>query len=173
MLAIPSHRHFKVVQLVAIDEPTERFYDLANTLVQAIAQLDEHDWRRQELLRVLDHAMQQIAFVQHPSEQFYALVAGNETSLRAQVERMQADPYVPNVVGVEHSHIDLAWFQFYRITLNEHGQLLSIWDKRHKREALAAGQAGNVFEVFQDKPMVFDARDIDIYYHEKRTCSPT
>jgi alpha-mannosidase len=64
-------------------------------------------------------------------------------------------------------HPDQLENRFYHIALNEHGQLASIWDKRHGREALAPDQAGNVFQMFQDKPMAFDAWDIDIYYNDK------
>ncbi len=55
----------------------------------------------------------------------------------------------------------------YRIALNSQGQIVSLLDKRHGREVLAPGARGNVFQAFQDKPMAFDAWDIDIYYQEK------
>lgn len=55
--------------------------------------------------------------------------------------------------------------QFYQITWNELGQLTSIFDKQNKREVLKG--KGNVFQLFEDKPMDFDAWDIDIFYQEK------
>jgi len=57
--------------------------------------------------------------------------------------------------------------RYYRLSLNDKGQLTSIWDKRCQREVLEAGKAGNVFQAFEDKPMNFDAWDIDIYYLRK------
>lgn len=56
---------------------------------------------------------------------------------------------------------------FYQIRLNEKGQITSIFDKRIEREVLAQGARGNVFQTFEDKPMNFDAWDIDLYYQEK------
>jgi alpha-mannosidase len=56
---------------------------------------------------------------------------------------------------------------FFRLTLNERGQLTSIHDKRHGREVLAPGARGNVLQAFEDKPLQFDAWDIDLYYQEK------
>lgn len=56
---------------------------------------------------------------------------------------------------------------YYRIILNEIGQIESIWDKQNQREVLAHGSRGNVFQVFEDRPMNFDAWDIDIYYQDK------
>ncbi|MBC1604213.1 alpha-mannosidase [Paenilisteria rocourtiae] len=55
----------------------------------------------------------------------------------------------------------------YRVTWNEAGQFTQIFDKRHAREVLAKNEAGNVLQVFEDKPLNFDAWDIDIYYQEK------
>ena len=57
--------------------------------------------------------------------------------------------------------------RFYRIELNDKGQITSIWDKENEREVLAEGKTGNVLQAFEDKPMNFDAWDVDIYYQEK------
>ena len=57
--------------------------------------------------------------------------------------------------------------RFYRLQLNHAGQITSIWDKQNSREVLAPGSRGNVFQAFEDKPLAFDAWDIDIYYQEK------
>ncbi|WP_194287349.1 alpha-mannosidase [Gracilibacillus oryzae] len=56
---------------------------------------------------------------------------------------------------------------FYQIEWNEHGQLTRIWDKRANREVLEQGQLGNDLQIFEDKPLMFDAWDIDIFYQEK------
>jgi alpha-mannosidase len=55
----------------------------------------------------------------------------------------------------------------YEIQWNEEGQLVSIYDRKTNREVLTKSQNGNVFQVFEDKPMRFDAWDIDLYYQEK------
>lgn len=56
---------------------------------------------------------------------------------------------------------------YYRITWNESGQLESIFDKEAHREVLAVGERGNVFQLFEDKPLNFENWDIDIFYQEK------
>ena len=55
--------------------------------------------------------------------------------------------------------------RFFSIKLDENGIITSIWDKSAHREVLAG--RGNVLQAFEDKPMNFDAWDIDIYYTEK------
>ncbi len=56
---------------------------------------------------------------------------------------------------------------YYRIELNPQGQIQRLFDKRIARKVLAPNARGNVFQTFEDKPMDFDAWDIDIYYQEK------
>lgn len=54
---------------------------------------------------------------------------------------------------------------FYVICWNDQGHLVSIFDKENQREVLQG--TGNVFQVFEDKPMQYDAWDLDIFYQEK------
>ena len=57
---------------------------------------------------------------------------------------------------------------FYVAVFNEAGQFTRLFDKTYGREVLAAGERGNVLEVFEDKPNACDAWDIDIFYQQKR-----
>ena len=45
--------------------------------------------------------------------------------------------------------------------------MTSIFDKENDREILKAGELGNHLVVYEDRPMKYDAWDIDIYYQEK------
>ncbi|MDY2626878.1 MAG: glycoside hydrolase family 38 C-terminal domain-containing protein [Lachnospiraceae bacterium] len=56
---------------------------------------------------------------------------------------------------------------FYHMTLNEAGQISRLYDKTFDREVLAYGACGNVLQMFEDKPIDYDAWDIDIFYQEK------
>ncbi len=53
-----------------------------------------------------------------------------------------------------------------RATFNERGQLVSLLDKPHGRESLIEGQAGNVFQLFEDTPGKYDAWDIVETYQD-------
>lgn len=57
--------------------------------------------------------------------------------------------------------------KYYIIKLNDKGQISSIYDKESKRDVLPKGTNANVLQTFEDRPMNFDAWDIDIYYREK------
>ena len=70
----------------------------------------------------------------------------------------------PSSIIVQH---DLMENDDYRITLNEVGQMTSLWDKRASRDVLAPGARGNVLQAFEDKPMKFDAWDLELFYQDK------
>ena len=55
--------------------------------------------------------------------------------------------------------------KYYKILLDDSGTITSIVDKFAGREVLAG--RGNVLQAFEDKPMSFDAWDIDIFFTEK------
>lgn len=56
---------------------------------------------------------------------------------------------------------------YWHIELDEHGRLTRIHDKSEDRDVLPTGEIGNRLVVFEDKPLDFDAWDIDAYYHVK------
>ncbi len=61
--------------------------------------------------------------------------------------------------------------QFFRLTLDNNREIKSLYDKRHGREVLDPDSycRGNALLTFEDKPMNFDAWDIDIFYADKMT----
>lgn len=57
---------------------------------------------------------------------------------------------------------------FYLIRWADDGRIERIYDRLEDREVLAEGQYGNVLEIYEDKPLNFDAWDIDLFYMEKQ-----
>lgn len=57
--------------------------------------------------------------------------------------------------------------KYFDITLDEKGNISSIYDKESSREVLKKGERANVLQAFEDKPHNYDAWDINIYYQEK------
>ena len=56
---------------------------------------------------------------------------------------------------------------FYSVEINDRGQMKTLYDKENQRNVLAPGERGNVLQMFEDKPLDYEAWDIDIYYQEK------
>ena len=56
---------------------------------------------------------------------------------------------------------------YYKLVLNKDGQIAELYDKEYDCHVLAEGERGNVLQLFEDKPLNFDAWDIDMYYYQK------
>ncbi|WP_105617838.1 alpha-mannosidase [Vallitalea okinawensis] len=57
--------------------------------------------------------------------------------------------------------------KFFDIQLDENANITSLYDKRVQRQVLKEGYRANVIQAFEDKPIHYDAWDINIYYQEK------
>ncbi len=55
---------------------------------------------------------------------------------------------------------------FYLLEWNRRGELSRIFDRRANRELLKEGQSGNHLVVYEDRPLEFDAWNIDASYRE-------
>lgn len=56
---------------------------------------------------------------------------------------------------------------YYHMILNAAGQIEKLYDKENDCAVLASDARGNVLQIFEDKPMNFDAWDIDMFYYQK------
>jgi alpha-mannosidase len=54
-----------------------------------------------------------------------------------------------------------------RVELNADGDITRIYDKVNGREVLPAGAIANQFQAFEDRPLNWDAWDVDIYLSDK------
>ncbi len=56
---------------------------------------------------------------------------------------------------------------FWRIELTDSGRIHQIWDMVRQRPVLPPGRVANRLVVFEDKPLTYDAWDIDAFYQAK------
>jgi alpha-mannosidase len=61
---------------------------------------------------------------------------------------------------------------FWVLELDEEGRIAHLYDRRRDREVVPPGARANEWQVFEDRPMHFDAWDIDAYYEEHRLPGP-
>ena len=52
-----------------------------------------------------------------------------------------------------------------RYEFDENGRLVRAWDKEAQREVI--GETGNVLSLYEDRPVEFDAWDIDLFYENQ------
>ncbi|MCB1692648.1 MAG: alpha-mannosidase [Pseudomonadales bacterium] len=62
--------------------------------------------------------------------------------------------------------------QLIRIDFAASGEIRRIYDKEMRREILASGTRGNVFKLYEDQPLAYEAWDIDAFYLEKAPTHP-
>ncbi len=54
-----------------------------------------------------------------------------------------------------------------RVEIGDHGMVARLYDKRAEREVLKPGTLGNRLELFEDRPVSWDAWDIDIFFEDR------
>lgn len=83
-------------------------------------------------------------------------------------EEADAPSEIASVFEIEESHGRLQIKSpYYVMELNETGQICSLYDKEKDVQVLSQGECANVLQIFEDKPLDYDAWDIDMYYYQK------
>lgn len=57
--------------------------------------------------------------------------------------------------------------QYIQATFDNSGHLIQLFDKAVERELIKSGERGNVFRMYDDVPLFWDAWDVEIYHLEK------
>lgn len=110
VLGVPDRRRFKVAALHWVDETAEQVYFIADTLLQAVRQLPETDWRRHNILPGLNRALNQIRFIKPRSEEYYDSLKIALADLQAHLAWLRGqETHKPTITAIGHSHIDMAW----------------------------------------------------------------
>lgn len=55
--------------------------------------------------------------------------------------------------------------RFFRLRFDEHDEIASVYDRQAEREVLAG--PGNALVAFEDRPLYWDAWDVDVFYQDK------
>ena len=66
-----------------------------------------------------------------------------------------------------HASPTLLENDFLRVELNGDGDITRIYDKAAGRELLPPGALANQFQAFEDRPLNWDAWDVDIFFDDK------
>jgi alpha-mannosidase len=71
-----------------------------------------------------------------------------------------------SVTGMQETGFTLR-SAFYELDIDEQGEISRIYDKEADREIITPEQTANQLIAYEDRPLNFDAWDIDLYYEEK------
>ena len=138
--------------------------------------------RHRELLRIsaeeigpLADSIKSIVTEKSSSEVQLSVGADGQNYLISRPEIVEATSATPIVfspnpetkfqtdLSVSESHLENSQI---RISLNDAGEINSIFDKIARREVLKSGTLGNRLVAFQDRPVDWDCWDIDWYFDE-------
>lgn len=75
-----------------------------------------------------------------------------------------SDALLDGDLSVSPAHVENS---VLRVELNAAGDITRIFDKRAQREVLPADGTANQWLAFEDRPVAWDAWDIDIFYDDK------
>lgn len=88
-------------------------------------------------------------------------------ALSSALHNDESEPHRACQASSFHDGTILLQNDYYDLYLNTQGEISRIYDKRAEREVLATGQTGNQIIAYEDRPMQYDAWDIDLFYEEK------
>lgn len=98
----------KNAQLGWLDEPTDDLFYMSEMILKALEEISENDPIYHQLLKALDHAMNQIDWSYPGSEGFYASIATADELLNETIDEMGKNSDI-HVYTIGHTHIDTAW----------------------------------------------------------------
>ena len=78
-----------------------------------------------------------------------------------------ATPKVPSTVELTDDGAVLE-NQHLKVEVNRSGHLIQVWNKATGRAALREGDVGNALLAFEDRPICWDAWDIDPHYEDRQ-----
>ncbi|MBZ0302528.1 MAG: alpha-mannosidase, partial [Anaerolineae bacterium] len=70
----------------------------------------------------------------------------------------------PTGLSVSATHLEN---DYLRVELNDAGDITRIYDKANRREVMPPDSIANQLQIFEDRPLNWDAWDIDIFYDDK------
>lgn len=100
---------FQKAELVLINPVAEEFYYLLRNAARGLTTLEKDSPLYIQVSGIIEEALNTIDYRKPKSVQFYASVEEALAKLKNGLDAIPADPNRPVVVGVGHSHIDVAW----------------------------------------------------------------
>ena len=113
-------------------------------------------WYREELVKV-------------PGESHYALLKGNQGPVEVKVLGVPTEPSA--TVKEIKAGIFLLSNDYFDVHV-EGGSIISLIDKKAKRELVAKGEKVNQLVIFDDKPLYWQAWDVEVFHLDSREVLP-
>ncbi|KAL0082850.1 glycoside hydrolase family 38 protein [Phycomyces blakesleeanus] len=125
-------------------------------------------WSRTEVIEVpLDEDLPTMKQYSAFGRTGYTLVS-NVPPLSVQGCSLEEDlKYEPVKVVTDQKNNIVMENQYIQVTFDKSGHLIGLHDKEERRELIKPDERGNVFRMYEDIPLFWDAWDVEIYHLEK------
>ncbi|WHY86026.1 alpha-mannosidase [Neobacillus novalis] len=161
------------IALASRDDAAQRI--ISGKSEKAFTVVNDASWQRNSLLFLpVQSGMEEGGWFNHQGEILQAekseetwIINVSAPELGHTTIRFDPDAHYNKHESVFHITDHKAETPFYEIEWNEKGQLSRIYDRKARRDVLKENQRGNVLQIFEDKPLRWDAWDLDIFYQEK------
>ncbi|KAI9312271.1 galactose mutarotase-like domain-containing protein [Dichotomocladium elegans] len=150
----------------------ERLLDLDGTSLpegkQGLAVFNTLPWTRREVIEVpLDEGLPTMRQYSAFGRTGYAIV-DNVPPLGARGFTFAEEvDYEPVKVATDRNNNIVMENKFIRANFDKSGHLIALVDKKLSRSLIKPNERGNVFKMFEDIPLFWDAWDVEIYHLEK------
>lgn len=115
-----QYHQIKEAYIACLDSPTDDLYYTGLMVAKTIKVLDEGNYYKHNLEKILIKTMQMVNFTNQSSQAFYDSVKVAKDFLNRELDKFQKDSNI-HVFCVGHTHIDVAW----------------LWRLKHTREKVA------------------------------------
>jgi alpha-mannosidase len=169
--ALENYAKVKATTDQVIEQAQQALAEKLNPPEGTLVAFNSLPWSRSDLLELQQQEAEALGLPLQKLENDRALVEVRDVpslgykayTPGSRATKISSNPLIVNQQLLEN--------EFYRIELNERGQITRLLDKQAYgglgREVVRPGERANLFQLFEDKPKNYDAWNIDNFYEEK------
>ncbi|KAG2194972.1 hypothetical protein INT47_002828 [Mucor saturninus] len=136
--------------------------------IKGLAVINTLPWERNEVIEVpLDDGLPTMKQYSAFGRSGYAVAKSVAASGVTGYTLEEVDTPPPVRVEKDRMNNIVMENQYIRVTFDHAGHLIHLYDKQVERELIKPGERGNVFKMYDDIPLFWDAWDVEIYHLEK------